>query len=120
MSKFQKKQFKKIIYSPIVLIILAFAVLVSFYGVLDIIPKYLGAAKTKKNILEKKEIIEERQKQIEAELYKFESANGMEETIREKLNVTKDGEHVIIVVDTPVSKETTEEPVLNFWQRLFE
>ena len=122
MFKFQKKpRFKRIIYSPIVLVLLAVVVCFAIYGVIDIIPKYIDAIEVKKNMFEKREVLIERQIHIENELDKLSTGNGVEEAIREKLNVVKENEHVIMIVEPkiqPIDESSQKEK--SWWQRLFE
>lgn len=122
MSQFQKKSYlKKIMYSPITLVLLAVVVLIAIYGVIDIIPKYADAARATRTVEKKKETLLLRHRNLEEELIKLKTAEGIEEAIREKLNVVKEGEHVIMIVEPkalPVDESAQQEK--SWWQRLFD
>jgi cell division protein FtsB len=110
MSRFQKQSYKKkIMYSPITLVVLAIVFIIVSYGVIGIIPKYRDAVRQKDAVLKKQAVFEERQNHLNQELNKLKTPEGFEQDIREKLNVVKDGEQVIIVVDKPIkaSEQTT-------------
>lgn len=122
MSQFQNQSyFKKIIYSPITLVVLAVIVFIAVYGVIDIIPKYRDALQAERAIENKKEVLIEREKKLTDELNKLQTQEGIEESIRENLNVVKEGEHVIMIVE-PKATQTleVEQKEKTFWQRLFE
>lgn len=108
-------------YSPITLVLLAVVVLIAIYGVIDIIPKYADAARATRTVEKKKETLLLRHRNLEEELIKLKTAEGIEEAIREKLNVVKEGEHVIMIVEPkalPVDESAQQEK--SWWQRLFD
>ena len=123
MSQFQKQSYKKkIMYSPITLVVLAIVLVIVLYGVIGIIPKYRNAIAEKNAVLKKQAVLEERQNHLNEELNKLKTPEGFEEDIREKLNVIKDGEQVIVVVDKPVkaSDQKTVPPKQTFWSKLMD
>ena len=122
MSQFQKQSyFKKIIYSPITLVALGVVVLLAIYGVVDIIPKYRDAIRAERAMENKKEVLIEREEKLTNELNKLQTPEGVEESIRENLNVVKEGEHVIMIVEPKaITSSGVEQTEKTFWQRLFE
>lgn len=70
---------------------------------------------------------EERNKQLKQELEASKSADFVERQARDKLNMSRPGEVVLIIPDVPVKEEKTEssvaslqEPNIRQWIRLFE
>ena len=121
MSRFQKQSYKKkIMYSPVTLVVLAIVLIIILYGVTGIIPKYRDAIAEKNAVLKKESVLQERQERLSQELDKLKTPEGFEEDIREKLNVIKDGEQVIVVVDKPTKLSDQEVPVPKetFWSKL--
>lgn len=122
MSQFQKKSYlKRVMYSPITLVLLGVVVVLAIYGVIDIIPKYIDAARAERTIENKKELLAERHARLEEELENMKTPEGIEENIREKLNVVKEGEHVIMIVEPKVQAvDESTQTKKSWWQRLFE
>ena len=109
-------------YSPITLVVLVVVVIIAIYGVIGIIPKYRDAVREKDAVLKKETSLQERQARLNDELNTLNTPLGVEQNIREKLNVVKDGEQVIVVVDQPektATTGTTTTPPHGFWWRLF-
>lgn len=108
-------------YSPITLVLLSVVVLIAIYGVIDIIPKYNDAVRAKQTAEKKKEILLERHRTLEYELMNLKTSDGIEEAIREKLNVVKEGEHVIMIVEPKAQVvDDSAQTKKSWWQRLFE
>lgn len=100
MRNFQeKKNFRKIMHSKIVLIILGVLVLLFIYNVIKLANK---AVDTKRNreIAEKKIAeLQIQKEELTKEIEKLSTEKGIEEDIREKFGLGKEGEGMIVIVD---------------------
>jgi cell division protein FtsB len=117
MRNFQeKKKKKKVLHSKPVLIIFGILLLLFIYNVLRLADK---ASDTKRN----REIAEEKIKELEAQKLKLEenieklkTDEGIEENIRERFGLGKEGEGMIVIVEDE-NKDTVDsgENKNSFW-----
>jgi cell division protein FtsB len=120
MRNFQEKKNKrKLMHSKPVLIILSILVLLFIYNVIKLANK---AADTKRNreIAENKIIELQKQKEdLTKQIEKLNTEKGIEEDIREKFGLGKEGEGMIVIVDDE-SKNNNEsaEKSGGFWSFL--
>lgn len=124
MRNFQeKKNFRKIMHSKIVLIILGVLVLLFIYNVIKLANK---AVDTKRNreIAEKKIAeLQIQKEELTKEIEKLSTEKGIEEDIREKFGLGKEGEGMIVIVDD--ESKSTEENLekksgfLEFFKKMF-
>jgi len=85
---------------------------------------FLKEKNTKESLVETQEDFQnlEREKnELEGDINNLSTARGVDEEIRNKFRVTKDGEGMIMLIDSPeISTTTTEENKESFWSRLFD
>jgi len=85
---------------------------------------FLKEKNTRENLLETQENFQklEREKnELEGDINNLSTARGIDEEIRNKFRVTKDGEGMIMLIDSPeISTTTKEENKKSFWSRLFD
>jgi cell division protein FtsB len=116
----KKKRIQKIIYSPIVLLILAIVLVLLLRGVVGVYKKErLTQHNLTKDKMELSKIIS-RQNNLASSLDYLKTEQGIESEIRSKFRVVKDGEKVSIIIDDqkigePVSTTTTEN---SFWYNI--
>jgi cell division protein FtsB len=116
----KKKRIQKILYSPIVLLILAIILVLLFRGVLSVYKKEkLTSQNLKQDKTELNKIIS-RQNNLASSLEYLKTDQGVENEIRSKFRVVKEGEKVSIIIDEqktdePVSTTTTEN---GFWYNI--
>lgn len=120
MLRFQeKKSFKRYVYSPVSLILVGIVILIVMHAVYGVYRKaqsagvFLGEANAK--LAEMKE----REMYFSNEIERLNSDLGIEEEIRKKFQVAKEGEKVIVIVD---EEKNNEVPVAGLkttiWQKL--
>ncbi len=98
MSNLKKNRYR-FWHSPFVLIIL-FGFLVFFgYKIIDLVAKERETSLKKELILSQINTLKEREKNLLKNTLKLETEEGKEEVIREKYQVSKEGEKIIIIVD---------------------
>ena len=124
MSNFQdKKSRKKFFQSKPVLVVLSLLLILFLFDVVKLASK---ASETKKN----KEIaqakiteLQEQKVKLEADIQKLNTEKGIEENIREKFGLAKEGEGMIVIVDD--ESKSTEENLekksgfLEFFKKMF-
>ena len=98
-----------------VLLFLAVLLFIFAWGVFGFISK-TGATRENRKISENKVAELERKKEkLSADIAKLETDEGVEENIRQKFGLAKEGEGVIIIVEDPNKPEIPKEESKGFW-----
>jgi len=98
MKKFKKNQYK-FWHSPFALIVLFSLIVIFGYNMIGLVEKKRDTSNKKEQILSQIEDLKEREQLLQKNNLKLETEEGKEEVIREKYQVSKEGEKVIILVD---------------------
>ena len=99
MHEFNRKNKNSFWYSPLSLGVL-FCVLVLFiYNIIGLIEKERETSKKKDLILSNIETLRGRETSLSKDIAKLKTEEGVEETIRDKYQVVKEGEKMVIIVD---------------------
>ena len=119
MDFYEKRKFKRLLYSKLSLIILALIVIKLSFSVFDM---YKKERDTRLKRIEQKNILYEfkkREKDLSDEIKRLSSEKGIEEEIRSKFEVGKKGESVVLIIDNP-EEENIKNNIAekSFWQRL--
>lgn len=118
MADFNRKNTYSFWHSPIVLFIL-FCVLGFFiYNMIGLIEKERETAKKKELKLAEIETLRAREEIINNDIEKLKTEDGVEETIREKYQVVKEGEKMVVIVDSEnkINNSPVDEPTEdNLW-----
>jgi len=123
MMKFKKSNYK-FWHSPFALVLL-FCVLILFgYKIIDLIQKERETAYKKNLILDKIDSLQGRESSLSLDISKLETEEGKEEVIREKYQVAKEGEKMVIIVDeenkgSSVTEEKTSHGFWNWVKKIF-
>jgi cell division protein FtsB len=120
MLEFQeKKRLKKRIYSYgsiILLCLLAFFLAKAAFGVYK---KAAISRENKERAARELEKLETRETMLQNEIARLSSAEGIEEEIRGRFNVVKEGEQIAIIVENEQNTATsTTQKGRGFWSRL--
>lgn len=122
MRNFQKRGWKNIFESKPVLGVLFLLVLVFAWGVLGFLGKMYDTRENRKISENRLRELTAEKDRLSNEIASLKTDKGVEESIRDKFGLGKDGEELIIVVDD----ETKTEPVVqeeswftSFWHKLF-
>ena len=100
MRNFQeKRRLNQIMHSKPVLIILGIMVLIFAYSVFGLVGKMRETINNKKIAEEKIQELQKEKEQLTANINQLKTNQGMEENIREKFGLAKDGEGMVVVVD---------------------
>ncbi|MBP6060597.1 MAG: septum formation initiator family protein [Candidatus Pacebacteria bacterium] len=118
----QKRGWKNIIESKPVLVFLCFLLIFFTWGVVGFTNK-MSATRENRQIAENKLVELQKQKdELSANIAKLKTDSGVEEGIREKFGLAKEGEGLIIVVEDKNKIETiVPKPgwFSTFWDKLF-
>jgi cell division protein FtsB len=119
MREFQEKgKYKRILYSKIVVIILAVLILFFAKATYGVYKKQLESKANALQAISELQKLQDREKLLNSELTRLSTHEGVEEEIRAKYGVSKPGEEMIIIVDN--SKPTTTSTIekKGFWNSI--
>ncbi len=117
MAEFKKKTNENFWHSPLVLAVIFCIVVVFMYNMVGIIEKDRETAKKKDQIVEKTQEMNAREGELKNQIATLETEQGSETAIREKYQVVKEGEKMLVIVDEDQSAENNEKTVSSgtFW-----
>lgn len=119
MKNFQeKKRFKHIMQSWPVLIFLGILLLFFAMGVFDFMIKMRETSKNLKIVKVKVLEFQQTKKKLSKDIENLKTEKGLEENIREKFGLAKEGEDLIIVIDSKENLELDDKTKQN-WLILF-
>lgn len=107
-----KQKLKKTLYSLPMLVLAVLAVLLLGRGAGSVLMKERESARTLRRLEEKNEALKARHEELERDVAKLGTEEGIMEEIRSKFNVTRPGEHLAIVVGTELKATATEPSAL--------
>jgi len=116
MTKFKKTNYK-FWHSPFALVVI-FCVLLFFgYKIIDLIKKDIETARNKNLVLYKIDNLNLRASTLSKDISRLETEEGEEEIIRGKLQVVKNGEKMVTIVDeeSKDNTSTTQKASHGFW-----
>ena len=110
--------------SPLIILALFVVVILFAYNTIGLIRKERDTARKKELILNQIDTLHKRESLLEKDIAKLNTQEGVEDTIREKYQVVKEGEKMVIIVDEQTKKPTSEDEesnhsFLGFLERLF-
>lgn len=121
MDFYEKRKLKKILYSKPILAILVIIVIWFSFAVRSM---YKKESDTRLKRIEQKEILEElktREWSLSEEIERLSTEYGIEQEVRSKFEVGKEGEEMIIVVDNFEEKDLNIKDIKKiFWQKVFD
>lgn len=119
MAEFQKKQtWQKVLYSKGSFIVILFLIGFMIYNIFSILPKLRETALNKNKALNQVESIQEQTATLTSRIEKLKTEQGIEDDIRSKFRVVKEGEGLIVIVDDPKKEEVKQEESGGFWSFL--
>lgn len=115
----QKKQFKKIIYSKISFVVLFILIIFLARSTYDIYKKYRVSLNEYNSTKRDYDSLIARKNMLDSEISRLKTENGIEEEIRNKFNVAKPNETVVIVIDNDSSSTETDNSKKSFWSKIW-
>lgn len=99
MAEFKKKDKYSFWYSPLFLIILLVLLFFLSYKVINLIKKDKETGEKKELTLDKIDELKERERVLNEDIAKMQTEEGVEDVIRGKYKVVKDGEKMVTIID---------------------
>lgn len=99
MSEFNRKKSNNFWHSPLVLLVLFVVIVLFSYNMIGLLEKEKETSKKKELILAQIETLREREQSLSKDINNLKTDEGVEETIRDKYQVVKEGEKMVVIVD---------------------
>jgi cell division protein FtsB len=104
MREFKNRNNNNIWHSPIILIILFIVLCVFIFNLIKIIDVYRETGEKKSLILYKIDELKERESSLERDISVLNTEEGIENAIREKYPLVKDGEKMVTIVSENIEE----------------
>lgn len=123
MKELQRRQkIRQIVYSWPSLALIGLLAFLLAKGAFGVMIKERQSAERLENLEGKSAELNKREAELSAEIARLSTERGVEEEIRDKFSVTKEGEYVAIIVDERRKATTTDmstgERIRSWWQGL--
>lgn len=119
MSNFQEKNpYKRFIHSKLGLIFLGIFLVFFTWNIIKFLLKANETARNRKIAEENVVKLEAQKERLNADIEKLKTDKGTEEIIRDKFGLAKQGEGLVVVVDTVNNKTSKESSQMTFWDRM--
>jgi cell division protein FtsB len=117
MAQFKKKNEYHFWHSPLVLIALFCLVVLFAYNTVGLVQKDRQTAQNKADELNKIADLKSRQQALSSDIANLQTPEGKEEAIRDKFQVVKPGEQMVVIVDDPNATPAPSDTSMNqgFW-----
>ncbi len=99
MVEFKKKSKNNLLYSPLTLIFLLGLLIFLIYQVADLVRKERETSIKKELVLGKIESLRDREEFLKKDIAKMQTEEGIEDIIREKYQVVKQDERMVVIVE---------------------
>ncbi len=123
MGFYQKKQNSNLWHSPIMLLVLFCIVLIFMYNMIGLVDKAQDTSKKREIVSTQIDILRERESNLISDIAKLKTDIGTEEALREKYQLVKSGEKMVVIVDEKNVKSEEEVPrssgFIEFFRNLF-
>ena len=114
MREFQDKdRRRRYLYSPVILLLFSILVFFVAKGASGVMRKERGASARVEELENESQNLEARQKKLENNIAKLKTEEGVVDEIRQKFNVTREGENLAIIIDA--DKNTGEKQKQTPW-----
>ncbi|OGI70994.1 hypothetical protein A3B84_02345 [Candidatus Nomurabacteria bacterium RIFCSPHIGHO2_02_FULL_35_13] len=111
MGNFQKSgRLRRIMQSNIFLIFLGIIILSFSFSMFSFMGKTEETIRNKKIIEDKITELEKSKEKLNSDIVKLKTEEGIEENIRDKFGLAKEGENMILITDDKKQTETQKEP----------
>ncbi|MBP6931497.1 MAG: septum formation initiator family protein [Candidatus Pacebacteria bacterium] len=124
MEEFKKKKMNTFWHSPLSLIVLFLIFIIFAYNMVGLFAKERETAKTKSLVLDKMNALQEREKSLTQSIDQLKTEKGSEILIRDKYQVVRPGEKMLVIVDkaeleVEENENKKEHGFLNWLKNLF-
>jgi cell division protein FtsB len=113
---YEKRRLRRYLYSkPVIAVLLVLIGLLST-AVWNMYTKQRETAEKRAQLAQSLAELEQREASLESEIERLRTQRGVEKEIRERFNVAREGERVMVIVNESKPKETAQETEQNgFW-----
>jgi len=98
----ERRKLKRLLYSKVTLVVLLVVAALLLHSVWNVYQKEHGTRIIKAKRLEELNSLRGREAALQAEIDRLNTSRGVEEEIRKKFEVVREGESVIVIIDAPV------------------
>jgi len=123
MRNFQEKRgIRHIMQSRLILVFLGVIILVFAWSVIQLVSKAEETAKNKNIAEDKIAELQKGKEKLSSDIAKFQTEKGIEENIREKFGLAKEGENMIVIIEDknlPEKEEVESNASFSFFRNLF-
>src|SRR6185369_2304213 len=106
----KKRGWKNILQSKPVLAVFSVITLIFAFEVLSFMGKMEVTIENRKIVENKVAQLEQQKERLSSDIAKLKTQNGVEDSIREKFGLAKEGENIIIIMDDKNASKTEEVP----------
>ena len=99
MKEFKKEKSNSFWHSPLTLVVLFLFLIVFAYNLIGLIEKDRDTVEKKSLMLDEIDSLKKREIMLNNDINKLNTDEGIEDTIREKYQVAKPGEKMVVIVD---------------------
>ena len=115
-----KRKDRSPIYSWFSIVILLFLAFFLTKGAIGMVAKERESAKRMDETLERVKELETRETELKSSIELISTTEGLEREIREKFGVTREGEHLALVVDPQPAATSTDDTKRPWYKRLLD
>ncbi len=115
----QKQIVKRRLYSTPVLLLLAVITGLTIRSTYQIVQKYRESAGYVDTLKQKANDLADREIELKEDITRLSTEEGIDTEIKEKFNVSKEGEKVAIIVDQTDNSSNTATSTEHWWKRLW-
>src|ERR1035437_1515309 len=112
----QRQVIKRRLYSTLSLIFFTIITLLLIRGTYVVVLKELESSSKMKALNASKQSLVSRQAELKNSIQSIQTDSGIEKEIKEKFNVSKSGEHVVVIVD-PKTIASSSMPISTPWYK---
>ncbi len=105
MSNFKKNDQHKFWHSPLALFLLLGVLVIFVYNVVGLIKKERETNEKKSLVLDEIDSLKKREEALSTDIKKLETEQGIEDLIREKYQVVREGEKIVVIVDEDLKND---------------
>ena len=118
MAEFKRNKKNSFWSSPLALLALFVIVVIFAYNITDLVKKNHETIKKNDLIIAEIDALKKKESDLQKEIDGIKTEQGIEEAIREKYQVVKNGEKMVMIVDEEKSKTETTVPQskTSFWR----
>ena len=110
---------KRRLYSVPALLVLLFVTVIFIRGTYVVFTKKAASAQYVESLSAQQVSLNQEETQLTANIASLKTESGLEKEVKEKYNVAKDGEHVVILVDSNASTSSDATSTLPWYKKMW-